>query len=104
MSCTATIKWFDSKKGYGFATPETGGDDIFVHSANIAKNEDNRTPYLEENDTIYYNIGEHNERPTAMDVTVPIGAEKKATTASHARPRREEDARRRVRYHRPGEE
>jgi len=77
MSCTATIKWFDSKKGYGFATPETGGDDIFVHSANIAKNEDNRTPYLEENDTIYYNIGEHNERPTAMDVTVPIGAEKK---------------------------
>jgi len=77
MSCTATVKWFDSKKGYGFATPETGGDDIFVHSANIVKDADGKAPFLDEDDKIFYNLGEHNGRPTAMEVTVPPGTEKK---------------------------
>jgi len=77
MSCTAIIKWFDSKKGYGFATPETGGDDIFVHSANITKDADGKAPFLDDGDKIFYNLGEHNGRPTAMEVSVPPGTEKK---------------------------
>jgi len=77
MSCTATIKWFNAKKGFGFAGPEGGGDDIFVHVANIKKDDEGNAPYLDEGDTIYYNTGEHNGKVTAMDVTVPIGTEKK---------------------------
>jgi len=62
---TGTVKWFTDQKGYGFITPDEGGEDVFVHHSNI-EGEGFRT--LTEGQKVEFETGEGRKGPEARGV------------------------------------
>ncbi len=56
MSEIGTVKFFNADKGFGFITPDTGGQDAFVHISAVERagmrtlNQNQRVKYELEND------------------------------------------------------
>ncbi|MDO7976726.1 cold-shock protein [Oceanotoga sp. DSM 15011] len=61
-----SVKWFDSKKGYGFITAEDGND-VFVHFSAITMDGYKK---LEENQNVEFEIVEGEKGPQASNVTL----------------------------------
>jgi CspA family cold shock protein len=52
---TGLVKWFNNAKGFGFITPDEGGEDLFAHFSAITG-----TGYksLKENDRVSFDMTE----------------------------------------------
>ena len=61
---TGTVKWFDSKKGYGFIELE-GNDDVFVHFSDIL---DDGYKSLKDGEKVEFEINKDDQGEKAKNV------------------------------------
>ena len=62
---TGTVKWFNNEKGYGFITPDEGGEDLFVHFSAIAGS---GFKSLDEGAKVSFEVTQGQKGPQATDV------------------------------------
>ena len=60
-----TVKWFNDEKGYGFISPDDGGEDLFVHYTGIAGG---GFKSLEEGDKVSYEVTQGKKGAQAENV------------------------------------
>jgi CspA family cold shock protein len=60
-----TVKWFNAEKGFGFATPDGGGPDVFVHYSSI---QSSGYRSLDEGQRISFDIEQGQKGPQAANV------------------------------------
>ncbi|WP_221584679.1 cold-shock protein [Microbacterium sp. G2-8] len=53
MSTQGTVKWFNAEKGFGFISPDEGGQDVFAHYSAI---ESKGYRSLEENQRVEFEV------------------------------------------------
>ena len=58
-----TVKFFNSTKGFGFITPSSGGQDIFVHVSGLVDE-------IGENDRVSYEVQNGQKGLSAVNVRV----------------------------------
>ena len=61
-----TVKWFSQEKGYGFISPDDGGEDVFVHYSAI---ECGGFRSLGEGEKVTYEVSQGSKGPQAANVS-----------------------------------
>lgn len=64
---TGTVKWFNTRKGYGFIQPAAGGKDVFVH---ITKLEEKGIRRLSEGQHVSYETYDDRGRIAAGNIVL----------------------------------
>ena len=59
------VKWFNSKKGYGFITDDETNKDIFLH---VSELENSKLRVLKEEQKIKYDIKEEKNKLQAINI------------------------------------
>ena len=63
MQKEGTVKFFNETKGFGFITPTSGGQDIFVHSTGLIDE-------IRENDKVEFEVENGRKGLNAVNVKV----------------------------------
>jgi CspA family cold shock protein len=72
MPQEGTVKWFSDERGYGFITPDDGGEDLFVHYTEIA--DDGGFRSLDEGAKVSYEAAQGRRGPQAHNVSKAYGS------------------------------
>ena len=59
------VKWFNSKKGYGFVTDEETKKDIFLHVSTLEKS---KLRVIKEEQKLEFDIKEENKKLQAINI------------------------------------
>ncbi|NTW69915.1 MAG: cold shock domain-containing protein [Chlorobiaceae bacterium] len=60
------VKWFDTRKGFGFILNPNGGEDIFVHFSNIVSEE--KFKFLNQDAAVDFELEARGNKLQAMHV------------------------------------
>ncbi len=63
---TGTVKWFNDAKGFGFITPDNGGEDLFAHFSSIQMN---GFKTLKEGQKVLFDIAQGPKGKQALNIT-----------------------------------
>ena len=65
-----TVSWYDGEKGFGFVTPDSGGEDLFVHVRALPGG----VSELSEGDRVTYDVGASDKGLQARNIQLVRGA------------------------------